>query len=195
MVKFHGSPLGRLLLPREDFIRIRGENDDDPELDRIDAVTSSAKSRLGNPISGFVQDETGTYTKTSGMDEVASMMRRGAAGMQGRGFTTTNAWDPSQMTTAQSDFESDQPDVFTFYRIPPVDLQFSDRRQRRKLIEFNYAGSPHTNVDSIMAECDKLMLKRPAEAERFFGGRIVQGAGAWLEDGLWAGAWSDAVAS
>ena len=158
-------------------------------------MTSSAKSRLGNPISGYVQDETGTYTKSSGMDEVASTMRRGAAGMQGRGFTTTNAWDPSQESQAQADFESDQPDVFTFYRVPPTDWKFSDRRQRRRLLEFVYAGSPHINIDSIMAECDKLMLKRAAEAERFFGNRVVQGNDAWLPDGLWESAWLDAVAS
>lgn len=195
MIKFHGSPLGQLLLPREEFIRIVGENDDDPELDRIDAVTSSAKSRLGNPISGYVQDETGTYTKSSGMDEVASTMRRGAAGMQGRGFTTTNAWDPSQESVAQADFESAQDDVFTFYRVPPTDLKFSDRRERRKLLEFVYAGSPHINIDSIMAEADKLMLKRSAEAERFFGNRVVQGNDAWLPDGLWLDAWADDLAS
>lgn len=195
MVKFHGSPLGKLLLPREDFIRIVGVNDDDPELDRIDAVTSSARSRLGNPISDYVQDETGTFTPSNGMTEVASTMRRGAAGMSGRGFTTTNCWDPSQQSVAQLDYESDQPDVFTFYRVPPADLVFSDRRQRRRLLEFVYDGSSHINIDSIMAECDKIMLQRPAEAERFFGNRVVQGAGAWLPDGLWEKAWAGAVAS
>ncbi|GAA1436347.1 hypothetical protein GCM10009616_35870 [Microlunatus lacustris] len=195
MIKFHGSPLGKLLLPREEFIRIVGENDDDPELDRIDAVTSSAKSRLGNPISAYVQDETGTYTKTSGMDEVASTQRRGAAGMQGRGFTTSNAWDPSQQSQGQLDYESNQPDVFTFYREPPSTLSFHDRRQRRKLLEFVYEGSSHINIDSIMAECDKMMLNRPAEAERFFGNRVVQGAGSWLPDGLWDKAYAGALAS
>jgi len=194
MIRFHGSALGKLLMAREDFVRIVGENDDDPELDRIDAVTSSARSRLGNPVSGYVQDETGTYSKSSGMVDVASTMRRGAAGMQGRGFTTTNCWDPSQESVAQADFESDQPDVFTFYRVPPTELQFSDRRQRRKLLEFVYEGSSHINIDSIMAECDKIMLARPAEAERFFGNRVVQGQGAWLPDGLWEGAWANADA-
>jgi len=194
MIRFHGSALGKLLMAREDFVRIVGENDDDPELDRIDAVTSSARSRLGNPISGYVQDETGTYSKSSGMVDVASTMRRGAAGMQGRGFTTTNCWDPSQQSVAQADFESDQPDVFTFYRVPPADLVFSDRRQRRKLLEFVYEGSSHINIDSIMAECDKIMLARPAEAERFFGNRVVQGQGAWLHEGLWEGAWANADA-
>ena len=32
---------------------------------------------------------------------------------------------------------------------------------------------------------EALMEKDPAQAERFFGNRMVQGGGAWLEDGLW----------
>lgn len=195
MIRFSNSPLGPLLLPREDFIRVVASNDDEPELDRIDAVTSAAQSRLGNPISGFVQDETGVYLKSNGMEDVASTMRRGAAGMGGRGFTTTNPWDPSQQSVAQQDYEADMPDVFSFYRVPPPELVFSDRRQRRKLLEFNYEGCTHINIDSIMAECDQIMIKRPTEAEQFFGNRVVQGAGSWLEGGLWDLAWLDAVAT
>jgi hypothetical protein len=57
----HLGPLKHTLKPRENFIRIVGRSDD-PDMDRIDAVTSSALSRLGNPISFALQDETGTYT-------------------------------------------------------------------------------------------------------------------------------------
>lgn len=38
---------------------------------------------------------------------------------------------------------------------------------------------------SVEAEAEALMEKDPAQAERFFGNRMVQGGGAWLEDGLW----------
>ena len=40
-------------------------------------------------------------------------------------------------------------------------------------------------LDSVEAEAEALMEKDPAQAERFFGNRMVQGGGAWLEDGLW----------
>ena len=43
------GPLQELMKVREGFIRILGQHDDDPDLDRIDVVTSSANSRLGNP--------------------------------------------------------------------------------------------------------------------------------------------------
>lgn len=179
------GPLGDLLLPRESFIRVKGENADDPELDRIDAVTSSAQSRVGNPISGYLHDESGLYTKANGMRKVAETQRRGAAGMGGRGLETTNAWDPAEDSVAQSTFEADRPDVFTFYPMPPPELRFLDKRQRRKIFEHVYLGSSHVNLDSIEAEAAELIERDPAQAERFFGGRIVAGGGSWLADGLW----------
>lgn len=64
------GPLSDMLLIREDFIRIVGESGDE-DMDRIDAVTSNAQSKLGNPISFAFQDESGLYTKTNKMVKVA----------------------------------------------------------------------------------------------------------------------------
>ena len=47
-----------MLLKRQGFMRIKTQGDiDDDDLDRIDVVTASANSRLGNPISDAEQDE------------------------------------------------------------------------------------------------------------------------------------------
>lgn len=62
---------------------------------------------------------------------------------------------------------------------------FNNRRERRKILEWVYAGSPWVPLASVEAEAEALMEKDPAQAERFFGNRMVQGGGAWLEDGLW----------
>ncbi|MEL4357047.1 MULTISPECIES: terminase [unclassified Luteococcus] len=196
MIRFGGSRLGKLLAPREEFIRIRnGGEDEDLEMDRIDAVTSSAQSRLGNPISGYVQDETGTHTERNGMADVDRKQRQGAAGMNGRGFTTTNCWDPTQQSVAQKDYEADDPDVFTFYAPPPKDLDFHDDVDRRKILEFNYSGSPHVKVDSIEAEA-VAMIKRGdgAAAERFFGNRIVEVKDAWISSEVWDGSYAGMAA-
>lgn len=191
MIRFTGSPLGKLLLPREEFIRIAGANEDDPELDRIDAVTSSAQSRLGNPISGYVQDETGTHTKQNQMAGVDSAQRRGAAGMGGRGFTTTNPWDSSQQSVAQKDFEADAPDVFTFWSPPPKHLDFYDDEQRRLILDHNYAGSPHVSVDSVEAEAADMIAKGDGPlAERFFGNRVVEVSGSWIPAEAWEAAYA-----
>jgi len=180
----HMGPLKHLLKVRESFIRIVGASDD-PDMDRIDAVTSSAPARLGNPISFGLQDETGLYLTSNKMRKLAETQRRGAAGMGGRTMETTNTWDPGENSVAQSTFESPAPDIFKFFRQPPAALSFKNKRERRKILQYVYAGCGHIDLDSIEAEALELLEKDPTQAERFFGGRLVQGLGAWLPEGLW----------
>lgn len=168
------------LIPKtgEEFIRLPGGG-------RIDAVTSKANSRLGQRITFAVQDETGLWVKSNGGHRLAQTQRRGLAGMGGRSIETTNAWDPSQDSVAQQTFESPALDINKDFRQPSASLSFKDKRERRKIIQFNYAGAPWVSADAIEAEAAELMLKDPADAERFFGNRIVAGAGAWLEEAVW----------
>lgn len=172
------------MLVREGFIRLR-DDDGDPEQNRIDVVTSSALSRLGNPITFALQDETQLYTKSNKLVQVARTQRRGAAAMGGRSGETTNCWDPAQDSTAQQTFESTKADIFKFYEPPPPDLKYTVRVDRRRIHAFNYKGSPHADLHGINAEAEELLERDPAEAERFYGNRLVQGKGAWLPDGLW----------
>lgn len=186
------GPLKEMLKVREGFTRIMGDSND-PDMDRIDVVTSSATSRVGNPISFAFQDESGLYTAQNRMRKVAEAQRRGAAGMGGRTIETTNCWDPTEASVAQTTYESAAEDVFRFYRNPDESLRtasghplsYLDKRHRRKIHEYVYEGSWWVNLDSIEAEAAELMEHDPAQAERFFGNRLVQGAGSWLPDGLW----------
>ncbi|MEH0657582.1 hypothetical protein QA860_07500 [Streptomyces stelliscabiei] len=77
------GPLQERLRVGEEFTRI-GEDG------QIDVVTSSAMSRLGNPIIFALQDESGLYTAANKLRKVAETQRRGAAGMGGRTMETTN---------------------------------------------------------------------------------------------------------
>lgn len=183
------GPLSDLMLIREDFIRIVGDSGDE-DMDRIDAVTSNAQSKLGNPISFAFQDESGLYTKTNKMIKVAETQRRGAAGMGGRTIETTNAWDPAENSTAQRTFESRAPDVFKFFRQPPAELSYGNKRDRARIHKYVYEGSPWVDLDSIEAEASELMETDRAQAERFFGNRLVSGSGSWLRDGLWDAAYA-----
>lgn len=191
------GPLKHLLLPRESFIRIVSDNDD-PDMDRIDVVTASANSRLGNPISHANQDESGLYTAQNKMRKVAETQRRGAAGMGGRTIETTNAWDPTENSVAQTTYESPRADVFRFYRNPDLNpdlrdahglpLTYTRKEYRRRIHAYAYEGSWWVNLDSIEAEAAELMEHDPAQAERFFGNRLVYGAGTWLPAGAWEAA-------
>lgn len=172
------GPLGELMRVGEAFIRC-------PNDGRIDVVTSSAQSRLGNPITFALQDESGLWTVANKMNNVATTQRRGAAGMGGRSMETTNPWDPSEDSVAQRTFESRRPDIFKFYRPPPKNLSYKNKAERRRIHKFVYAGSTHVDLDSIEAEAAELLEKDPAQAERFFGNRIVYGAGAYMDGDKW----------
>jgi hypothetical protein len=172
------GPLADVMRVGEEFIRL-------PNDGRIDVVTSSAQSRLGNPITFAMQDETGLYTKTNKMIRVAETQRRGAAGMGGRTMETSNAWDPSEESVAQRTSESRRPDIFKFHRQPPAHLSYKNKAERARIHRFVYRGSTHVDLDAIEAEAAELLEKDPAQAERFFGNRVVYGAGSWLDGDKW----------
>jgi len=176
MVK--NGPLGEQMKVREGFIRL-------PNDGRIDVVTSSAQSRLGNPITFALQDETGIWTDTNKMRRVAETQRRGLAGMGGRSMETTNAWDPSEQSVAQRTAESQRPDIFRFHRLPPPTLSYRNKAERRKIHRFVYAGATHIDLDAIEAEAAELLETDPGQAERFYGNRIVAGLGSWCDGDKW----------
>lgn len=164
----------------EGFIRL-------PNDGRIDPVTSKAQSKLGNPITFAAQDEVGLYGKSNGLVKVAQTQRRGLAGMGGRSLATTNAWDPTENSAAQQTADSRVTDIFLFHRMPPASWSYANKAERRRIHAYVYRGSTHVDLDAIEAEAAELIETDPAQAERFFGNRLVQGSGSWLVEGLWAG--------
>lgn len=173
------------VVPRtgEEFIRLPGGG-------RIDAVTSSAQSRLGQRVTFVPQDEVGLWTKANKMQGVADTQYRGLAGMGGRASLATNAWDPSQHSVAQQQFESSAKDVYRQFAQAPRTLSYKNKRDRRKIHQAVYgetlrSAGGHVDDDSIEAEATDLLERDPAQAERFFGNRIVSGAGTWCPPELW----------
>jgi len=178
------GPLAELV-PKtgEEFIRL-------PNGGRIDVVTSSAQSRLGQRVTFVPQDETGLWTETNKMVKVAETQRRGLAGMGGRAEETTNAPDPSEQSVAQRTLESNAKDVFRYHPQAPKGLSYKDKRERRRIHRFVYGDSlrengGHIDLDSIEAEAAELLEKDPAQAERFFGNRVVSGTGSWCDGMKW----------
>ncbi|MGW3711415.1 hypothetical protein ACWDN6_14865 [Streptomyces albogriseolus] len=176
MVKL--GPLADQLRVGEEFVRVG-------DAGRIDVVTSSALSRLGNPINFALQDETGTWTAANKLRRVAETQRRGLAGMGGRSMETTNTWDPSENSVAQTTAASKRRDIFRYHPQAPASLSYKDKRQRRKIHAIVYAGSSHVDLDAIEAEAAELMEHDPAQAERFYGNRVVSGTTAWLDGVKW----------
>ena len=172
------------LIPKtgEEFIRL-------PHGGRIDTVTSSAQSRLGQRVTFVPQDEVGLWTETSRMTKVADTQYRGLAGMGGRAVLTTNGWDPSEASVAQSTYESTAEDILRDFKQAPATLSYRNKVERRRIHRIVYGDSlkpkGHIDLDGIEAEAADLAERDPAQAERFFGNRIVYGAGAWLDGDKW----------
>jgi hypothetical protein len=160
----------------EEFIRL-------PNAGRIDTVTSSAPSRLGQRITFAPQDEVGIWTKRNGMTKVADTQYRGLAGMGGRASLTSNAWDPNEQSVAQQQYESSVADVYRQFVSPPKSLSYANKVERRKIHRIVYPSETlrenggHIDLEAIEAEAADLAERDEPQAARFFGNLVVAGAG------------------
>jgi hypothetical protein len=121
------------------------------------------------------------------MKKFIRTLQRGAAGMGGRVSQSTNPFDPAENSVAQDTYESKRPDVLKHYFPPPAHLDFQLKKDREVIFRHNYASSPWVDLRSIEAEASALMETNSAEAERFFGNRIVAGNGTWMPMPKWVG--------
>jgi hypothetical protein len=172
------GPLSEFVFVREGFIRL-------PNRGMILPLSRAARSKLGKPLTGALGDESGLYTAENRVLDTWQTMRRGVAAMQGRTIELTNPWDPMENSAAQQAFESRQPDIFRYYRKPPADLSYGNKRDRHKIHLHVYADAPWVDVAGIDAEAAELVETDPTQAERFFGNRLVQGLGSYMPEALW----------
>jgi hypothetical protein len=174
------------LIPKtgEEFIRLPGGG-------RIDTVTSSNQSRLGQRVTFVPQDELGLWTAQNKMVKLADTQYRNLSGMGGRAFLTTNAWDPSENSVAQLQFESSARDIWRQYVEPPKTLSYGDRRERRRIHRIVYPpdvlrdNGGHVDLDAIEAEASDLAERDLPQARRFYGNERVAGHGHAVEAEVW----------
>ena len=81
----HSGPLAEFVKVREGFIRT-------PNRGKIVPLSAAAKSKLGQPLTGGLGDESGLYTASNRVLDTWQTMRRGIAAMQGRTIELTNPW-------------------------------------------------------------------------------------------------------
>lgn len=180
-----GGPLHDVI-PKtgEAFIRLPGGG-------RIDTVTSSAQSRLGQRVTFVSQGEVGLWTRQNKMERVADTQFRGLAGMGGRASMNTNAWDPSEKSVAQQQYESPSTDIYRQFVQPPKTLSYTNKAERRKIHRIVYPADVlkenggHLDLDSIENEAADLVERDPQQAERFYGNRVVAGGGRAIDPKEW----------
>lgn len=175
----HSGPLSEFVHVREGFIRL-------PNRGKIVPLSSAAKSKLGQPLTGALGDESGLYTAANKVLDTWRTMQRGVAAMQGRTIELTNPWDPMENSAAQQAFQSRAKDIFRYYRKPPAGLSYANKRERHKIHLYVYGDSPWVDVSSaIDPMAAELVETDPTQAERFFGNRLVQGLGSFMPEALW----------
>lgn len=68
---------------------------------KIEPVTTSAKARLGAPLTFLTITESHLFTLQGGYRKVCGAVKRNVAGMDGRWLELTNGWDPTEGSEAQ----------------------------------------------------------------------------------------------
>jgi hypothetical protein len=168
----------------EEFIRLPGGG-------RIDTVTSSNQSRLGQRTTFVPQDEVGLWTATNKMVKLADTQYRNLSGMGGRAALTSNAWDPVEHSVAQREFESSAGDVYRQFVQPPRNLSYANKADRKKIHRIVYPAEVlrenggHLDLASVEAEAADLVEKDAPQAARFYGNILTAGAGAAVEPEAW----------
>jgi hypothetical protein len=153
---------------------------------RIEPVTASARSRLGQRITFAVQDETHSWGARNGGHQLAYNQRRNLAGMGGRFVSTTNAWDPTEDSVAQRDGESRAPGM---YRddVEPGGGSVRNKAERRRMMRRVYGDSWWVDLDRVDSEVVALIEDgEAAQAERFFLNRKQAGESAAFDPDRWA---------
>ena len=79
---------------------------------RIEPVTTSAKARLGAPLTFVTITESHLFTLQGGFRRVCGAVKRNTAGMDGRWIELTNAYDPTEGSEAQVTAESKDPRIY-----------------------------------------------------------------------------------
>lgn len=133
----------------------------------IEPVTASAISRLGQRITGAVQDQTESWTQQNGGRKLADNQRRGLGGMGGRFLETPNAWDPTEESVAQQTSEGGEPGVY-LDDVDPGAGSIRNKAERRRMLKKVYGDSWWVDHDRIDGEIVALLDRDPAQAERWF---------------------------
>jgi hypothetical protein len=169
------GPLGEDFIPDTGLTRINL-----PGGGLIEPVTASHRSRLGQRITGAVQDQSESWVRSNHGWALADNQRRGLAKMGGRFLETGNAPDPVEDSVAYR--TPREPGVY----IDDVDGgpgSVRNKVERRKVLRKVYGDSlvergGWVPLERIEIECEAKLVEDPGQAERWFMNRKIASEGA-----------------
>jgi len=157
---------------------------------RIEPVTTSAKARLGAPLTHLVMTESHLFTLQGGFRRVAAAVKRNVAGMDGTWDELTNAWDPTEGSEAQVTAESGDPRVLIDTIEPHRVEDLSDETAVYRELLRQYGDSARERGGWVNIKgriMDEMASKRhlPADKRRFFLNEIVVGESVLVDPIRW----------
>jgi len=157
---------------------------------KIEPVTTSAKARLGAPMTFVVITESHLFTLQGGYRRVCGAVKRNVAGMDGRWIELTNAWDPTEGSEAQVTAEAQDERVYVDTVEPNrvEDLTDDDALYAELLRQYGDSAREHGGWVNIRGRIfHEVRSTRYLEADRrrFFLNEIVVGESVFVDPTRW----------
>lgn len=157
---------------------------------KVEPVTTSARARLGAPMTMATITESHLFTLQGGFRRVVGAVKRNIAGMDGRWLELTNAWDPTEGSEAQVTAESGNERVY-IDTIEPcrVEVLADDEELYRELLR-QYGDSARerggwVNIRGRIMHEVRSESHLEADRRRFFLNEIVVGQSAFCPPERW----------
>lgn len=157
---------------------------------RIEPVTTSARARLGAPMTFLTITESHLFSLQGGHRRVCGAVKRNVAGMDGRWLELTNAWDPTEGSEAQVTAESGDERVYTDTVEPQrVDDLSDDEALYAELLR-QYGDSARekggwVNIQGRIFHEVRSNRHLEADRRRFFLNEIVVGESVFVDPTRW----------
>lgn len=157
---------------------------------KIEPVTTSARARLGAPMTFVTITESHLFTLQGGFRKVAAAVKRNVAGMDGRWLELTNAWDPSEGSEAQitGDSKDERVYVDTIETKRVEDLADDEALYAELLRQYGDSSRERggwVNVRGRMMSEARSERHMEADRRRFFLNEIVVGESVFVDPIRW----------
>jgi len=157
---------------------------------RIEPVTTSAKARLGAPLTFLTITESHLFTLQGGYRRVCGAVKRNVAGMDGRWLELTNGWDPVEGSEAQVTAESGDERIHVDTIEPHRVEDLSDTEAVYAELLRQYADSARekggwVNVRGRILHEVQSGTHLEADRRRFFLNEIVVGESIFVDPVRW----------
>lgn len=161
-----------------------------PSGGKIEPATTSARARLGAPMSYVAITESHLFTLQGGFRKVAGAVKRNVAGMDGRWLELTNGWDPTEGSEAQVTADSGDDRVYVDTIAPHRVEDLSDTEAVYAELLRQYGDSARerggwVNVRGRILHEVQSARHMEADRRRFFLNEIVVGQSVFVDPIRW----------